>query len=231
MADPVFPKSVRLAALILHSHGRSLKVVGNQLGISYQTVYRWAQKCKVSKFDHLTEEQAEEKLEIYAEEMRALSEEETDPHVIRAREALNRHKFGGSKEHKNKAALALESLGGDLDKWKEDLNDHFALVVEQMESATTPEQQIAAVQGGILLRQLKMVLEDPPPITTMADFEKLHKMIRENFSMDEKRQGQGEGLDLRIANAKVGKGRVIEAEPGTPEKKVRKARKKVPKKR
>lgn len=227
MADPVFPKSVRLSALILYSHNQSLKTVGKKLGISYQTVWRWAKKCKVGTFDRLTEEQAEEKLEIYAEEMRALSEDETDPVVIRAREAMNRHKFGGSIEHQDKAKREFAQLGGNLYEFEDDLKEHFGLALEKMKSATSQEQQIEAVIGGITLRQWIQVLNDPPPVTTMADMEKLSKITRETFRLDEKKNGQGDSVDLSILNAKTVRGKVVDAEPVVKKR----AKKKVPKKR
>lgn len=228
MAHVIFPKSLRFASLKLLSHGLTSREIEAAIGVGYVSVHRWGKKTGIARKSYLSDEEIEERMEIMAEEMRSLSDDETDPRVKHARDYLNRRKFGNTPEKMADAALAFQDLGGDMEETIGDIRKHFSRVAEQMEQATSPEEQIQKVEGLILLRQLLMVLRSPPPVTTMSDMEKLHKMLRENFNMDDKK-GDEEGADLRILTARIQKNKVIDVEdipPPPPKRAKKKTRKK-----
>lgn len=210
-----YPISIRRQVLRAISDGVSFRDIALQTSLSLGTVQNWVKDSEVTTKSRLTEEELDAKIEAWRQ--RALAKgvefmDENDPKNVIRQAEKERAKFGPNPESKAKALLAFQGLG-DPDEYQNVVKAHMNRMISEMHRATSPEDQINAAMGGMLLVQLQQVLVAPPPVITVADFERLFKMIRTTFGMDKADGSKSEGADLRILNAKIpGRGKIQEAQ-------------------
>ena len=210
MAKIVYPLSVRRKALRMFSDGHPAKKVAKMLGCSIYTIKAWCKEAQVHSKTNLTEEELDAKIEAWGlspkfDDTRAVmaNEEESKRkrHLIRKSHAA---KFGPSPMDGRNALKSFKQFG-DPDEYQKAIDAWLAQVMEELYQADTLEEQIKALSGGALLRQLSATIQCPPPVLTMNDQVALIKMIRTTFGMDTEKNNDKQRIDLTIINGKVRK--------------------------
>ena len=88
----------------------------------------------------------------------------------------------------------------DPSEFEKYLQARFAQIVARIEQESTLEGQVNAVVTGGLLTSIAAAIRTMPPITTWADFERAVKLLRLTLNMDDAKNAQGQGPDLRVLN-------------------------------
>lgn len=88
----------------------------------------------------------------------------------------------------------------DPEDFEKYLHARFAQIVARIEQEATLEGQVNAVVTGGLLTSIAAAIRTMPPITTWADFERAVKLLRLTLNMDDAKNTQGNGADLRVLN-------------------------------
>lgn len=88
----------------------------------------------------------------------------------------------------------------DPSEFEKYLQARFAQIVARIEQESTLEGQVNAVVTGGLLTSIAAAIRTMPPITTWADFERAVKLLRLTLNMDDAKNAQGNGPDLRVLN-------------------------------
>lgn len=216
-----FPYATRLACLRLYSAGEhSVREIGKMHKVSPATLMGWARRAQIKNGSKLTEEELNEKIGHWAEELRALAPHDPDnPKSHKIKERKDRAKFGTPEEEKHKNISQFEKLT-DPDDWRKAIDTHFKGTVAQLKNEDlTPEGQVNMLTLQMLLVQLKGMVDSPPPVLTWSDAERVIKLTRLTLGMDKDNGDSSRGADLRILNAVVEKekrpkkkGKVVEAE-------------------
>lgn len=214
MAVHIYPINTRRAVLRLFSDGVRQSSIKEKYKVDPATFRAWAKSAEVIHGSRLSNEELEERIENWRNKMRARDvhvPEGKDPQTRRQKN-LDRHKFGPTAQEKAHTASLTEAMNSNPEEYKQVLAQHFDQANAQMSRETTMEGQMNAMWAGYLLTQMRGIIDAPPPVTTMADVERIFKMFRTTFGMDDKKGGATEAADLRILTAKVTPRTVIEAE-------------------
>lgn len=213
MAVLIYPINTRKAVLRMFSDGIRQLSIKEKYKVDPATFRGWAKATGIIHGSRITDEDLEERLESWRKRLKA-----RDVHVpdgaprTRKQRHLDRHKFGPTAEDKAHTASLTEAMNSNPEEYKQVLAQHFDQANAQMSRETTMEGQMNAMWAGYLLTQMRGIIDAPPPVTTMADVERIFKMFRTTFGMDDKKGGATEAADLRILTAKVTPRTVIEAE-------------------
>lgn len=211
------------------SEGTRQYHIAQRYQLDSATIGRWAQAIGLKRGDNVGEEEIDRRLEVLAEKERASAE---TPHK---KNVLNR-KFGvppppkpppknprGPNKPREAVPSVLEPLMVSDEVTPEDYERAIQQFTEQiaveMRQETTIEGQIKQLTGGLLLEQLRLLKGNLPPVATWADVERVIKLTRLNFGMDDATKGM-KRVDLTLLNGKlpVVKGKVVDAEVVKPRK-------------
>lgn len=180
------------------------------LGCSKDTVKSWCKEAKVLSKSGLTEEELDAKIAAWGldpkfDDTRAVQENLAE--TLRKRNnARKSHaaKFGPTPMAGRNALKSFKQFG-DPDEYQKAIDSWLVQVMEELNQADTLDEQIKALTGGALLRQLSQSIQCPPPVLTMNDLVALIKMIRTTFGMDVDKGNDRKRIDLTIINGKVGR--------------------------
>lgn len=211
------------------SEGTRQLHIAQRYQLDSSTIFRWAQSIGLKRGDNIGEEELDRRLQELAERERA---EAVTPHK---KDVLNR-KYGvpkppkpppanpyGPRKPKEPVPSVLEPLLVSDEVTPEDYERAIQQFTEQiaveMGQETTIEGQIKQLTGGLLLEQLRLLKGNLPPVATWADVERVIKLTRLNFGMDDAAKGM-KRVDLTLLNGKlpVVKGKVVDAEVVKPRK-------------
>ena len=211
MAKIVFPISVRRKALRLFSNGHPAPKIAAMLGCSKETVKSWCKEAKVYSKSNLTDEELDQKIVDWGLDPKfddsrvAYTTPETAARKTNIRKS-HRSKFGPSPLDKEAAIKSLDTVE-DPDAYAEAITEHLANVNEQLSYDNTLPEQVKTLTAGLLLRQLKMTIECPPPVVTWTDAERVIKLLRLTLGMDIQKDTEKKRIDLTIINGKTSKPR------------------------
>jgi transposase-like protein len=92
----------------------------------------------------------------------------------------------------------------------ENMTAKINCLIEVAQTATTAEGIVNALNTTIAIKQLFEVLQNPPPVEGWRDVEKLVKIARDAFGMNEKDKKQSKGIDYRMVSAKKQEGVILD---------------------
>lgn len=90
------------------------------------------------------------------------------------------------------------------------MTERINLLIEAVQTATTAEGIVNALNVTIAIKQLFEVLQNPPPVEGWRDVEKLVKMVRDGFGMNDKDRKQAKGIDYGMVGARRAEGSVVD---------------------
>jgi hypothetical protein len=234
MARPKFyAYHLRRAALRLFVDGWSYRKIEAHTKVKITTFRGWAKDAGILPNSHLTDEELDQKIEMWRERFADNEEMQNKRAEMSAQEQLqkineDRRKFGLTQQEKAEAAgrswSELQALGMDPDEWKLHMAATMERTVTELANAASPEQQVNALQASIGLTQLRELAANPPPITNWADALRVVSLTRQALGMDKDDGNKDtEAADIRVLTAKVDHGKVIEISSGKkgPKKKKR----------
>lgn len=203
--------TTRRNCIIAVNSGVTQSEVARRYQLDKGTLCRWLKQLEIKKGDGLTEEEIDARLAKMAEKER---EGVTDAREIAK---LNR-KYGvntpkpppknptGPRKPKEDFTGPMQPLlvseevtVEDFDRALDQMTEQIALAMQQ---ETTLEGQVKQFTGGLLLEQLRLLKGNLPPVATWADVERVIKLTRLNFGMDDDKK-VGKRIDLTILNGKV----------------------------
>ena len=203
--------STRRNCIIAVSQGVTQSEVARRYQVDKGTLCRWLKALGIKKGDGLTEEEIDARLAKLAETER---EGVTDAREIAK---LNR-KWGlskpkpppanprGPRKPREVIPSVLEPLLVSEEVTVEDydraIQQFTQQIAAEMGQETTIEGQIKAMTGGLLLEQLRLLKGNLPPVATWADVERVVKLTRLNFGMDDAAKGV-KRVDLGLLNGKA----------------------------
>lgn len=208
----MYPLHIRRAVLRMFSDGVKQTEIVRMHGVHFNTFRKWADEAAIFKGQKITDEELDAKIEKWGHQYRT-RELAAGASKIR-KQRKDDAKFGRTTEHKEKSLASFEQLG-DPKQYQEALGEHFTRMTDELGRAQSIEDQMTALSAGILMAQMKTLIDNPPPILTWADGERVIKLLRTTLGMDEKKGGGSDDrVDLRVVSAKpVGKkGKIVEAE-------------------
>ena len=212
MPKPVFPLSIRRKALRLYSDGHSSTKISAMLGASPHAIRKWVQDAKVPSKSNLSEEELDAKIEAWGLDVQKYGDAQIAENAAestkrrRTGRASHRAKYGSSPLEKANAVKSFEELG-DPQVYQDAIKEHFGQVTEQLSHDNTLAEQVKSLSAGLLLVQLKAMIDNPPPVTSWSDGEKVIKLLRLTLNMDAQKTDERPRIDLTIINGKTGKKR------------------------
>lgn len=210
----MYPLHIRRAVLRMFSDGVKQTDIVRMHGVHFNTFRKWAEEADIHKGQKITDEELDAKIEKWGHRYRT-RELAAGASKVR-KERKDDAKFGRTKEHKEKSIATFESLG-DPQMYREAIEAHFQRTTEELGRAQTIEDQIKGMTVGVLLAQLKGMIDNPPPVLTWNDGARVLDQLWKWTGMDGKGGGGGdEKVDLRVVSAKPATpkrgGKIIEAE-------------------
>ena len=212
MPKPVFPLSIRRKALRLYSDGHSSTKISAMLGASVHTVRAWVKAAGVPSKSNLSEEELDAKIEAWGLDVQKYADSQISENAVegarrkRTGASSHRAKYGVSPMEKANAVKNFEELG-DPEVYQQAIKEHFSQVSEQLSHDNTLAEQVKSLSSGLLLVQLKGMIDAPPPVTSWSDAEKVIKLLRLTLNMDAQKTDERPRIDLTIINGKTGKKR------------------------
>ncbi len=222
MARPIHPYSIRRACMRLISDGEKFKVVEKRYGVTPSTMQLWCRQAGIKSRSKISDEELDTRIAKWARKFRdiPLPEDATDAQK-RLKAKRDTAKFNASEDAKEKHALSMLKDLGDPKVYHEALTEHFSEVAARFDRETSIQGQMNAMWAGYLLVQMRGIIDNPLPITSVGDVEKIFSMFRKTFNMDSAKGGATEGPQLEFLNDKGRRGEVIDIGPkkrGRPKK-------------
>ena len=117
------------------------------------------------------------------------------------RKIKDRHKVSVSTIQKKKSLLSFSELA-DPDEYEKAIEQHVGSLKGQLAKATSPEEQVKLLTSGVMLMQLRTLIDEPPPLASWNDIKTCVGLLRQSLGMDSEKAG-AEAADLRELNGKV----------------------------
>lgn len=224
--------TTRRNCLLAVAAGSKGSHVAKRYQVNASTITRWMQSINMKRADNLSVEEIDRRLDALAERERAEAVTDQKKRALAKRYGLPTVKKPGPKNPYGprkpdapdpddlEPGLTTDKVEPeDYDRMLDKLTEHVA---SEMGIATTVEQQIKIMTGGVLLEQLKLLKGNLPPVTTWSDVEKVIKLTRLNFGMDDDKGG-AKRVDLTLLSGKrppVARAKTVEAVIVKPEPEV-----------
>lgn len=214
----LYPWPIRQKCLRMYSDGASLRSIQSITGVQYNTFKGWAKAADITQGSKLSEDEFANKMESVAasfqkQEVKAATTEAGTTRRENAKARRDRKKFGPTRQDRAKALLTFSEFA-DPTEYEAAIDSHKDRIVAELGRANTPEDQVKALTAGILMAQLKTMVDNPPPIVTWADGERVINLLRKTLGMDAKGADDDRNvIDLRVLNASIKSGKVIELKP------------------
>ena len=208
-----YPYTLKREVLKLYSEGVTPKVLIDRYNVNRSSLNLWAKQTGIKRGSNLTDEQLEAAMVEYARKFEHLEVKEGGDQAKRkaSQKRKNLHKLGPTPEYKAGALATFEKLG-DPEEYTQAISEHFDQVTEQLSYDNTLAEQVKSLSTGLLLVQLKQLIDCPPPMVTWTDAERVIKLLRLTLNMDGEKASKAARIDLTILNGKVEKkGKVIDA--------------------
>lgn len=204
-----FSKATRHAVIKAYSDGMSYRKIAERFKLKADTAARWISACGVTKNSRLSDSEIDKLMEDWGAPLRESPKGEDE--LGKARRARNNmHKFGKTTEEKQHALSLFKDLA-DPDDCQAAFEEYFRQVAAKLDRETTMEGQINAMTAAIVLVQLRAAIADCPKIASWGDFKTANDILRKSMGMDNKEESTSRGVDLRIINGTIAKGKVIDA--------------------
>jgi|TARA_R110000824_G_scaffold15119_4_gene63827 hypothetical protein len=194
-----YASSTRRAILRLLSDGQPYRKIKDRHKVSVSTIQRWATESGIKSGSKLSEVGFNEKMEAWANSIRDLPLREGETRLDK--DLRNRKKFGPSAEEKKKSLLSFSELA-DPDEYEKAIEQHVGSLKGQLAKATSPEEQVKLLTSGVMLMQLRTLIDEPPPLASWNDIKTCVGLLRQSLGMDSEKAG-AEAADLRVLNGKV----------------------------
>ena len=214
MARVVYPYSTRFKALKLYSEGHYPAKIAEFIGCSKETLKVWFKETGIKRDMKLSDAEIDEKMQVWGDKLRSQPlPSDATPAQKAKKERNDRKKFGPTPEQKAVSLATFESLG-DPDEYREAIQQHFDKVTSELGKESTLQGQVTTMTSGLLIAQLKGLIDNPPPVVTWSDAERVINLLRKTLDMDKDKGNKGTRIDLTILNAKKGSGgSVIDVSP------------------
>jgi hypothetical protein len=217
MAIPVYPLSVRKAALRAHADGVPYRDITRMYKVSAPTLMNWSKATGVKRKTPITDEQLDACIEKTADTVRRaqeIAERSGVAVVTEERRKKTDHKFGPPKPADLPKPI-LDPLKGPttIEQYEKMIANCLEHASANLARDTTVEGQAKHLMTGILFKQLQTLLHTPPTVGTGSDEDRIFNQVKDLLGMNEKKAA-ARRIDINILSQKIEKAEPVKRKGG-----------------